>query len=92
MADTTKVLTCPTGQILKGGKCIPKVSKEVVSKLRQRYKTNPKTGVTTLGERSGKESPGYKKGKYWLRGAGKYTDIGSLEHKSDLRPFRKKKK
>ena len=38
MAYTTKVKTCPKGQILKGGKCIPRVSKEVVSKLQITYK------------------------------------------------------
>ena len=84
--------SCPEGKVLKGGKCIPRVNKEVVSKLRKRYKTNPKTGITTIGERAGKESPGYKKGKYWLRGEGRFTDVGSPEHKSDLRPFRKKKR
>jgi hypothetical protein len=28
VADTTKVKTCPTGQILKGGKCIPGIRKK----------------------------------------------------------------
>ena len=60
------------------------VNLEVAKKLRKKYKTDPKTGITDLSKRAGKDSPGYKKGKYWLRNKGKYTDVGSQEHKADL--------
>jgi hypothetical protein len=61
-----------------------KVNLEVAEKLRKKYKTDPKTGITDLSKRAGKDSPGYKKGKYWLRNEGKYADVGSQEHKADL--------
>jgi len=65
-----------------------KVDSVAAAKLRKKYKTNPKTGKTDLSKRVGKDSPGYKKGKYWLRNKGKYTDIGSPEHTADLKALK----
>ncbi len=61
---------------------------EVAEKLRKKYKTDPKTGITDLSKRAGKDSPGYKEGKYWLRKAGKYVNVGSKEHKKDLKKIK----
>lgn len=62
-----------------------KVNMEAVKKAKKKYYTDPKTGITDLSKRAGKESPGYKKGKYWLRKEGKYVDTGSEGHIKDLK-------
>jgi len=62
MADTTKVKTCPTGQILKGGKCIPK-EKKVKSKgyspEGDTYDRKTKTHTTIISTGKGKEKRHY---------------------------------
>ena len=68
------------------------VNQEAVEKLRKKYKTDPKTGVTDLSKRAGTDSPGYKKGKYWLRKEGKYVDTGSEGHKKDISEITGRKK
>ena len=62
MTDSTKVKTCPTGKVLKGGKCVPK-EKKVKSKgyspVGDKYDKKTKTHTTIVSTGKGKEKRHY---------------------------------
>jgi|TARA_R100001530_G_scaffold130877_1_gene102109 hypothetical protein len=78
MADTTKVKICPTGQILKGGKCIPGIRKTVTrsfktkgfdeasAKVKSSFKMTPQQKIAAYKAKKAKAGSSRGKSAYQI--------------------------